>query len=61
MKLKIGAKVSHPQYGEGIVLDAWRANGSYGSNENYAIRFLKGGPMGWADKSTNDPKTLVLA
>jgi hypothetical protein len=58
MKLKVGAKVRHSVYGEGIVLDAWR--GDSGS-ENYAIKFSNGGPLGWADRSTNDPKTLVLA
>lgn len=58
MKFKVGSKVTHSEYGEGTILDAWRGDSD---SENYAIQFLKGGPLGWAEKSTNDPKTLVSA
>jgi hypothetical protein len=53
MTFKVGQKVHHDVYGTGIVLDAWA-----GKVENYAIRFEKGGPLGWAERSTNDVKDL---
>ena len=40
---------------EGVVLAAWfgRRGG-----ENYAIKFRKGGPMGWAEDATHDVAEL---
>jgi hypothetical protein len=75
-KLKVGDKISHPVYGNGVVLDAWignkitkhRAPGGPlfttrvidHTAKNYAIRFEHGGPVGWAARSTNDPEALTL-
>ncbi len=55
MIFKIGGKVQHEKYGVGTVLDAWK---SRRGGENYAIQFKKGGPMGWAENSTNDVADL---
>jgi hypothetical protein len=57
MTLKVGNKVFHEVYGTGTVEDVWPGSGR---NYNYDIRFEKGGPRGWADDSTNDPKDLKL-
>jgi hypothetical protein len=55
MTFKVGSKVRHSVYGVGVVLEAWRGERD---SENYAIKFKKGGPLGWAQNSTNDIKNL---
>lgn len=74
--LKIGSKVSHPDYGGGVVLDAWFGNKIIKHRDkdgiistvrvidrsaaNFAVKFSGGGPLGWAARSTNDPSDLKL-
>jgi len=55
MRLSIGQKIQHKKHGKGTVTAAW-----YGakSSENYAVKFDKGGPVGFAQKSTNDADAL---
>jgi hypothetical protein len=61
MKLDVGSKVIHPVYGVGVVLDSWLSKSvlKSASTENYAVRFDKGGPMGFAEHATNDVKSLT--
>jgi hypothetical protein len=55
MKLSIGQKVFHEKYGLGTVIDAWTGRKS---SENYAVKFDKGGPQGFAEGSTHEPAEL---
>jgi hypothetical protein len=57
MKLKVDQTVYHEEFGKGVVIAAW-----YGrrSGENYAIKFRKGGPMGWAKNATHDISELTV-
>jgi hypothetical protein len=61
MKLNIGAKITHPVYGQGVVLDSWLSKSvlKSQSTENYAIKFDDGGPMGFAEHATNDTRSLT--
>lgn len=61
MKFAVGNRITHPIYGEGTILDSWLSNSSLKSTrtENYAVKFDKGGPMGFAEHATNDVKSLT--
>jgi hypothetical protein len=75
MKFSAGEKVVHPLYGFGIILGETKeivkagVNGSHlfvlnprrsrTGAENYAVKFDKGGPMGWAENSSNDISQLI--
>jgi hypothetical protein len=55
VKFKIGERVTHPVFGAGSVVDIWLSRKS----ENIAVKFDKGGPMGFAKDATNDTKDLA--
>ncbi len=61
MKFEIGDKVTHPVHGAGVVLESWLSKSTLKSTptENYAVKFDKGGPLGFAENSTNDVKDLT--
>ena len=61
MKFDVGNRVVHPLYGTGVILDAWLSKSVLKSvsTENYAIKFDNGGPMGFAENSTNDVENLT--
>lgn len=52
-KFGFGNRVHSEKYGTGTVI--WK-----GPNNNYGVKFDKGGPQGWADKATNDIDDLKL-
>ncbi len=55
MALKVDQRIKHPKWGLGTVTEIWKsARGSV----NAAIRFDKGGPIGFAERATNDIKDL---
>jgi len=56
VKLVVNSRVRHSKYGLGTVVDVWR---SRIRTTNAAVKFDKGGPLGWADKATHDIKDLV--
>ena len=56
MRLKIGARTFHPVYGFGTITDGWY---SKRGSENYAVKFDKGGPAGFAQNATNDANDLT--
>jgi hypothetical protein len=56
MKFKINAIVTHPVWGRGIAIDHWP---SRRGSEQYAVKFDKGGPMGFAQNATNDVADLT--
>lgn len=45
-----GQLVRHPKYGVGTVIDI--------IPRGYAVKFDKGGPQGWVDRSNHDPNEL---
>ncbi len=57
MKFRVGDRVNHPVHGTGIITDSWYSRKS----ENYAVKFDKGGPVGFAEKATNDVNDLERA
>jgi RNA polymerase-interacting CarD/CdnL/TRCF family regulator len=54
MRFKVGQRVRHPKWGLGIITASWFSKKS----ENYAVKFDKGGPVGFAEKATNDVEDL---
>ena len=58
INLSVDQRVSHPKYGLGTVTEIWRSGA--GTN-NYAIKFDKGGPVGFADRANNSIRDLVSA
>lgn len=56
MKFKMNVRVSHPVYGLGTITDGWY---SKRGAENYAVKFDKGGPVGFAQNATNDVADLT--
>ncbi len=57
MKFKVDDKVRHERYETGVVIEVLSEKKG---GENYAVRFKKGGPLGWAENSTNDVDDLKL-
>ena len=55
MRLAIGQLVYHEKYGTGRILDAWHGKKKA---ENYAVKFEKGGPQGFAENATHDASEL---
>ena len=61
MKFKVGNRIKHPVYGSGLIIDSWPSRYRYSSTstENFAIKFDKDGPMGFASDATNNVKDLT--
>jgi len=55
--MKIGNRVEHKIYGSGVVVNV--LEGKSGSL-NVAVKFDKGGPMGFAEHASNDVKQLAV-
>lgn len=55
MRLSINDRVNHPKHGKGTITAAWRGAKK---SENYAVKFDKGGPVGFAQRATNDADLL---
>ena len=51
---KVGTRVEHKEYGVGTVF-------SIQNEINFAVRFDKGGPQGWALDSNHDIRELEVA
>ncbi len=60
MKFEIGDRVTHPIHGTGVIVESWTSKSTLKSvpTENYAVKFDKGGPLGFAENSTNDVEDL---
>jgi hypothetical protein len=57
VKLGVSQRIKHPKYGLGTVTDVWR---SRRGSTNLAVKFDKGGPVGFAEKATHDIKDLKV-
>lgn len=58
IELKLNDRVKHSKYGLGTITEIWRSRlGTF----NYAIKFDKGGPVGFAERANNSTKDLTLA
>jgi hypothetical protein len=57
VKLGVSQRIKHPKYGLGTVTDVWR---SRRGSINVSVKFDKGGPLGFADRATNDIKDLKV-
>jgi hypothetical protein len=55
--MKIGNRVEHKIYGLGTIVES--CLGKKGSL-NIAVKFDKGGPMGFAEYASNDVKSLTV-
>jgi hypothetical protein len=55
INLSINNRVKHPKWGLGTVTEIWRSGAS---TNNYAIKFDKGGPVGFADRANNTIRDL---
>lgn len=60
MKFKVNDRVKHPIHGLGTITDSWPGSNRFSKkeSENYAVRFDKGGPVGFATDAINDVKDL---
>lgn len=61
MKFKVSDRIKHPIYGPRLIIDIWPSRYRYSNTgtENFAIKFDKGGPMGFASDATNNVKDLT--
>lgn len=57
LRFGVGQIVKSDKYGRGIVTAAYFGAGG---SENYAVKFDKGGPQGWATRATNDVESLTV-
>jgi len=49
-----GQRVAHPVYGTGTVIRVEKKGGlRHKRSQNIGVKFDKGGPQGWADRSSN--------